>query len=204
MITWTIINVLCLEPVKIKDDYVNVIFRTVIFYFFLEPRLTCITLYRTVEGMHIMKLALVSVTIAFSLIAGILLLNSQAMQVNALGNTTATQSGALLGYGGQIFGLADVSTDDHWTKINIASNFLPPSGKVFEVWMVDGNYAASGYPLSLGQISQTGTLKFNENLVYAPTYTDLVVTLEPQNDKDPKPAWSQSVAAYWMIPPFGQ
>ncbi len=154
--------------------------------------------------MHIMKLALVSVTIAFSLIAGVLLLNSQAMQVNALGNTTATQSGALLGYGGQIFGLADVSTDDHWTKINIASNFLPPSGKVFEVWMVDGNYAASGYPLSLGQISPTGTLKYNENLVYAPTYTDLVVTLEPQNDKDPKPAWSQSVAAYWMIPPFGQ
>jgi hypothetical protein len=28
--------------------------------------------------------------------------------------------------------------------------------------------------------------------------------LEPQNDKDPKPAWSQSIAAYWMIPPFGQ
>ena len=70
--------------------------------------------------------------------------------------------------------------------------------------MVDGNYAASGYPLSLGQISPTGTLKYNENLVYAPTYTDLVVTLEPQNDKDPKPAWSQSVAAYWMGPPFGQ
>jgi len=191
-------------PVKIKDDYVNANLKTAFFLVPLECKHICITLYRTVEGMHIMKLALVSVTIAFSIIAGVLLLNSQAMQVDALGNTTATQSGALLGYGGQIFGLADVSTDDHWTKINIASNFLPPSGKVFEVWMVDGNYAASGYPLSLGQISPTGTLKYNENLVYAPTYTDLVVTLEPQNDKDPKPAWSQSVAAYWMIPPFGQ
>ena len=203
MITWTIINVLCLEPVKIKDDYVNVIFRTVIFYFFLEPKLTCITLYRTAEGMHSMKLGLVAV-ITVSVVAGMLLLNNYAMQANAQGNATASQSGALLGYGGQIFGLVDVSTNDHLTKINVASDFLPPAGKVFEVWMVDGNYAASGYPLSLGQISPTGTLKYNENLVYAPTYTDIVITVEPQNDKDPKPAWSQSVAGYWMIPPFGQ
>ncbi|MDW0265368.1 MAG: hypothetical protein QOA06_09630, partial [Nitrososphaeraceae archaeon] len=79
MITWTIINVLCLEPLKIKDDYVNVIFRTVIFYFFLEPRLTCITLYRTAEGMHSMKLGLVAV-ITVSVVAGMLLLNNYAMQ----------------------------------------------------------------------------------------------------------------------------
>lgn len=32
----------------------------------------------------------------------------------------------------------------------------------------------------------------------------LMVTLEPENDKDPKPAWSQSVAVYRLIPPFGQ
>lgn len=172
-------------------------------YLSLVPKLTCITLYRTAEGMHSMKLALVAV-ITVSVVAGMLLLNNQSMQANAQGNATASQSGALLGYGGQIFGLVDLSTNDHWTKINIASDFLPPAGKVFEVWMVDGNYAASGYPLSLGQISPTGTLKYNENLVYAPTYTDLIVTLEPQNDKDPKPAWSQSIAGYWMIPPFGQ
>ena len=157
--------------------------------------------------MHIMKLALLAV-ITVSVIAGMLMLNNQnqSMQAYAQGNLTgvASQSGALIGYGGQIFGLADISTNDHWTTINIASDFLPPAGKVFEVWMVDGNYAASGYPLSLGQISPTGTLKFYENLVYAPTYTDLIVTLEPQNDKDPKPAWSQSVAGYWMTPPFGQ
>jgi hypothetical protein len=154
--------------------------------------------------MHIMKLALVAVTITFSVIAGILLLNSQAMQANAQGNTTISQTGALLGYGGQIFGLADVLTDDHLTKISITSGFIPPSGKVFEVWMVDGNYRASGYPLSLGQISSTGTLKYIESLVYSPTYTDLIVTLEPENDKDPKPNWSQAVAAYWLAPPFGQ
>ena len=148
-----------------------------------------------------MKLQLVAVTISLSVLAGIFLLNNHSMQANA---AMVSQSGALLGYGGQIFGLVDVSTDTHKTKVNIASDFLPPSGKVFEVWMVDGNYAASGYPLSLGQISSDGTLTYNENLVYAPTYSDLVVTLEPQDDKDPKPAWSQSVAAYWMAPPFGQ
>ena len=58
--------------------------------------------------------------------------------------------------------------------------------------MVDGNYRASGYPLSLDQISPTGTLKYIESLVYSPTYTDLVVTLEPENDKDPKPLVSSS------------
>jgi len=170
----------------------------------LVTKITCITLYRTAEAIHSMKLALVAV-VTVTVIAGMFLLNNEAKQAYAQGNVTAaSQSGALIGYGGQIFGLADISTNDHWTKINIVSDFLPPAGKVFEVWMVDGNYAASGYPLSLGQISATGTLKYHENLVYAPTYTDLIVTLEPQNDKDPKPAWSQSIAGYWMIPPFGQ
>jgi hypothetical protein len=88
--------------------------------------------------------------------------------------------------------------------LEITPYVLPPSGKVFEVWMVDANYRASGYPLSLGEISANGTLSYNENLVFSPTYTDVVVTLEPENDKDPKPNWSQSVAGYWLVPPFGQ
>jgi hypothetical protein len=143
----------------------------------------------------------VAVTISLSLMAGIFLSGNQLMQANA---ATFSQSGGLIGYGGQIFGLIDVSTDDHRTKINIASDFLPPTGDVFEVWMVDGNYYASGYPLSLGEMSANGTLTYNENLVFAPTYTDVVVTLEPENDKDPKPNWYGSVAAYWLAPPFGQ
>ena len=59
-----------------------------------------------------MKLGLVAV-ITVSVVAGMLLLNNHAMQANAQGNATASQSGALLGYGGQIFGLVDVSTNDH-------------------------------------------------------------------------------------------
>ena len=58
--------------------------------------------------------------------------------------------------------------------------------------MVDGNYRASGYPLSLGQVSPTGTLKYIESLVYSPAFTDFIVTLEPENDKDPKPLVSSS------------
>ena len=143
----------------------------------------------------------VAVTISLSVIAGVFLSSNQLMQANAV---TLRQSGALLGYGGQVFGLIDASTDDHKTRINVVSDFLPPSGKVFEVWMVDANYRASGYPLSLGEISANGTLSYNENLVFSPTYTDVVVTLEPENDKDPKPNWSQSVAGYWLVPPFGQ
>jgi hypothetical protein len=90
------------------------------------------------------------------------------------------------------------------TSGSITSGFIAPSGKVFEVWMVDGNYRASGDPLSLDQISPTGTLRYIESLDYSPTYTDLVVTLEPENDKDPKPNCSQAVAAYWLAPPNGQ
>ena len=115
-----------------------------------------------------------------------------------------TQTGALVGYGGQIFGLADVTTDGHNTQINVATDFLPPAGKTYEVWLVDGNYYASGYPLSLGQLDSSGNLKFSENMVNSLTYTDIVVTVEPSDDKDPKPAWSNSVAAYWLAPPFGQ
>jgi len=49
-----------------------------------------------------------------------------------------------------------------------------------------------------------GTLgKEIESLVYSPTYKDLVVTLKLENDKDPKPNWFQTVAAYWLVPPFG-
>ena len=58
--------------------------------------------------------------------------------------------------------------------------------------------------MSLGQIDSSGNLKFSENMVNAFTYTDILVTVEPIDDKDPKPAWSNSVQTYWLTPPFGQ
>ena len=160
-----------------------------------------ITLYSAIKTMLSMKHGFV--TIFLSLIAAVVLvpMGGQIMNANA---ATPNQTGVLVGYGGQVFGLVDVSSDGHQTEITSSTNFIPPSGKVFEAWIVDGNYAASQYPLSLGQFAPGGKLKFDENMVNAHTYTDVVVTLEPQDDKDPKPAWSQSVAAYWMPPPFGQ
>jgi hypothetical protein len=115
-----------------------------------------------------------------------------------------TQTGVLVGYGGRLFGLVHISTNGHTTEVNIASDFLPPPGKIFEAWLVDGGGGASGFPLSLGQLFKSGTLKFNEHMVNAYTYTDLIVTLEPTNDLDPGGAWSQTVAAYLLAEPFGK
>jgi hypothetical protein len=117
---------------------------------------------------------------------------------------TQTQTGVLVGYGGRLFGLVDISSNGHTTEVNIATNFQPPNGKIFEAWLVDGGGGASGYPLSLGQIFKSGTLKFNQHMVNAYTYTDLIITLEPVNDLDPGGAWSQTVAAYLLAPPFGK
>ena len=114
------------------------------------------------------------------------------------------QTGALVGYGGLLFGIVDVDTNGHITDVRLATDFLSPEGEVFEVWMVDGNAGASGYPLSLGQIFQDGTLDFSQHMVNSHTYTDIIVTLEPINDLDPKPAWSRTVAANLLAPPFGK
>ena len=84
------------------------------------------------------------------------------------------------------------------------TDLVPHQDKVFEAWLVDGNYAASGYPLSLGQFIKDGTLSYNENLVNAYTYTDIAVTMEPKDDSDPKPSWSNQVGVYLLSPPFGK
>jgi hypothetical protein len=160
-----------------------------------------ITLYMWIKAILIMKQ--VTAGIVLSVIGAVILISiGGGMKVaNAV---DSTQTGALVGYGGQIFGLVDVTSDGHKTQLNLATDYLPPSGKTYEAWLVDGNYYASGYPLSLGQFDVSGNLKFTEDMVNAFTYTDVIVTVEPSDDKDPKPAWSNSVAAYWLSPPFGQ
>ena len=114
------------------------------------------------------------------------------------------QRGALIGYGGTVFGLADVCTNGHRIDVDIATNYIPQSGKVFEAWLVDDAFEGSGYALSLGKILATGTLDFREVMNNAMTYTDIVITQEPDNDPSPLASWSNSVAETWLIPPFGQ
>jgi hypothetical protein len=97
----------------------------------------------------------------------------------------------------------NVVSNGHTTRVDGVTDLVPNPDMVFEAWLVDGNYAASGYPLSLGQFIKDGTLQFDENLVNSNTYTDIMVTMEPSNDLDPKPAWSNVVGAYYLAPPFG-
>lgn len=149
-----------------------------------------------------MKFGIIAVLITSAM--GLALISLPFENAQATTITEQTQTGVLVGYGGQLFGLVDISTNGRTTEVGIASNFLPPPGKVFEAWIVDGGGGASGYPLSLGQLFSSGTLKFNEHMVNAYTYTDLVITLEPANDLDPGGAWSQTVAAYLLAPPFGK
>ena len=59
-----------------------------------------------------------------------------------------TQNGVILGYGGQVFGAVNVASNGHSIKISAVTDLVPHQDKVFEAWLVDGNYAASGYPLS--------------------------------------------------------
>lgn len=150
-----------------------------------------------------MKFSIIAVLITSVIGVALILLPFENAQ--ATSTTVQTQSGVLVGYGGQLFGLVDISTNGRTTEVNIATDFLPPPGKVFEAWLVDGGGGASGYPLSLGQLyTSSGTLKYNEHLVNAYTYTDLIITVEPVNDLDPGGAWSQTVGAYLLASPFGK
>lgn len=149
-----------------------------------------------------MKFSIIAVLITSVIGVALILLPFENAQ--ATSTTEQTQSGVLVGYGGQLFGLVDISTNGRTTEVNIATDFLPPPGKVFEAWLVDGGGGASGYPLSLGQLFTSGTLKFDEHLVNAYTYTDLIITVEPVNDLDPGGAWSQTVGAYLLASPFGK
>jgi hypothetical protein len=149
-----------------------------------------------------MKFSIIAVLIASVMGLALILLPFQNVQ--ATGTTQQSQTGVLVGYGGQVFGAVDISTNGRTTEVAIATDFLAPPGKVFEAWLVDGGGGASGYPLSLGSLFESGTLKYNEHLNNAYTYTDLIVTIEPANDLDPGGDWSQVAGAYLLAPPFGK
>ena len=130
--------------------------------------------------------------------------SSVAADAYAQAERTKCQTGALIGYGGTVFGLANVCTDGHTINVDIATNYQPPSGKVLEAWLVDGAYEGSGYALIMGKILASGTLGFQKIMTNAKTYTDIVITQEPANDPSLVASWSNSVAQTWLIPPFGQ
>jgi hypothetical protein len=116
----------------------------------------------------------------------------------------SSQSNILVGPNAEVFGFVDIQSDGHSLNINGLANYLPPEGQVFEVWLLDAGYATSGYPLSIGQIKRDLTFSYDAYLVNPYTYTDMFVTIEPENDPDPKPATSITVSASPLNVPFGK
>lgn len=114
------------------------------------------------------------------------------------------QSNIIVAPTGDVFGFVDIKSDGHSLDIKGLSNYLPPSGNVFEAWLLDGGSGASGYPLSIGEFTDNLTLSYDANLVNPFTYTDLFVTIEPQDDPDPKPATSVTVGLAPLSVPFGK
>jgi hypothetical protein len=116
----------------------------------------------------------------------------------------SSQTDILVGPNAEVFGFADIQSDGHSLNIKGLANYLPPQGQVFEVWLLDAGYGTSGYPLSIGQIKRDLTFSYDAYLVNPYTYTDMFVTIEPENDPDPKPATSITVAVTPLNVPFGK
>jgi hypothetical protein len=144
--------------------------------------------------------------IAITLIAalGLALAPSALASVQAQAEATKCQTGALIGYGGTVFGVANVCTNGYTINVDLATNYQPKEGWVFNAWLVDDSYEGSGYPLVMGKVLNTGTLSFDEIQTNARTWTDIVVTQQPADSLSPLPSWSNSVAQTWLAPPLGQ
>jgi hypothetical protein len=145
-----------------------------------------------------------NVIAAFMLTTLALLVSSSALvKAYAQFEPIKCQTNALIGYGGSIFGLANVCTNGNKINIDISTNYVPHSGKVFEAWLIDDGPKGSGYFLSMGKLLNSGILHFNQVMNNATTYTDIVITQEPAGDLSPLASWSNSVAQTWLLPPFG-
>jgi hypothetical protein len=144
--------------------------------------------------------------IAITLIAalGLALAPSAMANVHAQSGATTCQTGALIGYGGTVFGAANVCTNGYTVNVDLATNYQPKEGWVFNAWLVDDSYGGSGYPLVMGKVLDQGTLSFDEIQTNARTWTDIVLTQQPADSLSPLPSWSNSVAQTWLAPPFGQ
>ena len=144
--------------------------------------------------------------IAITLIAalGLAIAPSALANVHAQAEATKCQTGALIGYGGTVFGVANLCTNGYTINVDLATNYQPKEGWVFNAWLVDDSGGGSGYPLVMGKVLNAGTLSFDEIQTNARTWTDIVVTQQPADSLSPLPSWSNSVAQTWLVPPMGQ
>lgn len=149
-----------------------------------------------------MQKGIITIVVMASL--GLAIAPSTLANVHAQAEPTKCQTGALIGYGGTVFGVANVCTNGYTINVDLATNYLPKEGWVFNAWLVDDNYEGSGYPLVMGKVLDSGTLSFDEIQTNARTWTDIVVTQQPADSLSPLPSWSNTVAQTWLSPPFGQ
>jgi hypothetical protein len=69
-------------------------------------------------------------------------------------------------YGGQKIGDITISSDGHQTNIKGLISASPAEGNVYEAWL--GDAGGSEYKLSLGQISENGTIIVSQHMVNPP------------------------------------
>jgi hypothetical protein len=149
-----------------------------------------------------MQKGIIAITIIAAL--GLAIAPSALANVHAQAEATKCQTGALIGYGGTVFGVANLCTNGYTINVDLATNYQPKEGWVFNAWLVDDSYEGSGYPLVMGKVLNAGTLSFDEIQTNARTWTDIVVTQQPADSLSPLPSWSNSVAQTWLVPPMGQ
>jgi hypothetical protein len=124
--------------------------------------------------------------------------SAQLQAANVTGELTQPAGGNP--YGGEKIGDITISSDGHQTNIKGLVSASPAEGNVYEAWL--GDAGGSEYKLSLGQLSENGTINVSQHLVNPFTYTIFFVTEEPQDDVDPNSA--DAIAGVELEAPFGQ
>ena len=123
---------------------------------------------------------------------------AQLQTANVTGELTQPAGGNP--YGGEKIGDITVSSDGHQTNIKGLVSASPGEGNVYEAWLHDAG--GSEYKLSLGQLSENGTINVSQHMVNPFTYTIFFVSEEPQDDVDPNSA--DAIAGVELKAPFGQ
>ena len=124
--------------------------------------------------------------------------STQLQVANITGDLTKATGGNV--YGGEKTGEISINSDGHKINIKGLVSASPAEGNVYEAWL--GDAGGSEYKLSLGQLSENGTINVSQHMVNPFTYTIFFVTEEPQDDVDPNSA--DAIAGVQLKAPFGQ
>jgi hypothetical protein len=124
--------------------------------------------------------------------------SAQLQTANVTGELTRPAGGNP--YGGEKIGDITITSDGHQTNVKGLVSASPAEENVYEAWLHDAG--GSDYKLSLGQLSENGTINVSQHMVNPFTYTVFFITEEPQDDVDP--AGADAIAGVQLEAPFGQ